>query len=69
MANKTNLIQPVQKGKPVQLVKTMRERKKCLSKTNNGFPQGDQRKTQDSYFALSLSGVHLQEHDELYRKS
>ena len=69
MANKTNLIQLIQKGKPVKLIKTMRKREKsCLSKTNNGFPQGDQRKTQHSYFALSLLGVHLEERDELHRK-
>lgn len=69
MANNTNLTQHLQKGKSIKLVKTMREReKKWLSKANSGLLQDDQRKTQDSYFAFSPLGVHLEEHDEPYGK-
>lgn len=40
MANNTNLTQQPQKGEPVKLEKTMRERKKVTFPKNNGFLQG-----------------------------
>lgn len=58
VAKNTNLIQQFQKGKPIKPVQAMRERKKNdFSKkynNNNGFLQGNKRKLQGNYYALSL---------------